>query len=538
MDEKDDIQADNAPSRDDNELDAISNHDDPQDTQSPQLEPSTSIAASMKTQPKRQLAIMIFVNLAQLIQMYPYGAGISSALSIATSFYYNDPSSTQIIPPEAEKQITHDAAWIAAAYPLTQGTFVLMGGRLGEVYGHKAILMGACAWWLVWNLASGFAPSLIALCIFRGLSGIGGGLITPNAVALLGVTFPPGKKRNIALACFGACAPVGAAGASLMATILVQLTEWKWAFFFIVILGAVVFSGMALTLPWDSPVDSKGSIDWIGAYLGVGGLILFNFVWNQAPGVGWTEAYIYILLIVSVLHLAAFMLWEAKFASSPILPFSIWQAPSFKLMLLVVFFSFMSLGIFLWYFSLIGLNIRQYSIIENGANYQPLTILGAAAAFLSAWLIPRLPAQYIIAIGNVALIVCNVLLATTPRHQTYWVMMFPATIIASFTVDLIFAAAQIIASGSVGKKHQGVAGSLIGTLLSYGLSTGLGFAGTVESYTNDGGRDLLGGYQHALYLAIGMAGFGLVASLLFLRMPKNTKEGWDEKVDGETEGVV
>ncbi|KAF2158714.1 hypothetical protein M409DRAFT_71505 [Zasmidium cellare ATCC 36951] len=480
---------------------------------------------------------MIFVNLAQLIQMYPYGSGISSAVSIATSLYYNVQTSTQIIPPEAEAQITHDAAWIAAAYPLTQGTFVLMGGRLGEVYGHKTVLMGACAWWLVWNLVAGFAPGVITLCVFRGLSGIGGGLITPNAVALLGVTFPPGRKRNLAMGLFGAMAPVGAAGASVVAPLLVQLTEWKWAFFLIVIVGVVVFSLMVVSLPWDRPVDGGGKIDWVGAYLGVGGLILFNFVWNQAPGVGWTEPYIYILLIVSLLHLAAFLLWEAKFAPSPILPFSIWKAPSFKLMLLIVFFSFMSMGIFLWYFSLIGLNIRHYSIIENGANYQPLTVLGTAAAFLSAWLIPRLPAQYIIAIGNVALIICNVLLATTPRHQTYWAMMFPAIICAAFTVDFIFAASQIIASGSVGKKHQGVAGSLIGTLLSYGLSTGLGFAGTVESYTNDGGRDLLGGYRHALYLAIGMAGFGLVSSLLFLRMPKNTKEGWDEKGD-ETGGVV
>lgn len=213
------------------------------------------------------------------------------------------------------------------------------------------------------------------------------------------------------------------------------------------------------------------------------------------------------------------------------------ESAFFKLMLLVVFFSFMSLGIFLWYFSLIGLNIRHYSIVEDGANYQPLTILGTAAAFLSAWLIPRLPAQYIIAIGNVALIVYNVLLATTPRHQTYWTMMFPAIICAAFAVDLIFAASQIIASGSVGKRHRGVAGSLIGTPLSYGLSTGLGFAGTAESYTNDGGRDILSGYRHALYLGIGMAGFGLVVSLLFLRMPKNTEEGWTEKTE-MPDGVV
>ena len=109
---------------------------------------------------------------------------------------------------------------------------MLMGGRMGAIFGHKRVLMAACAWWLIWQLVTGFAPNVITLCVFRGLSGMGGGFITPNAVALLGITFPPGKKRNTAMALFGAMAPVGAAGSSLFATILVQLTEWKWVFFF------------------------------------------------------------------------------------------------------------------------------------------------------------------------------------------------------------------------------------------------------------------------------------------------------------------
>lgn len=189
----------------------------------------------------------------------------------------------------------------------------------------------------------------------------------------------------------------------------------------------------------------------------------------------------------------------------------------------------MSIGIFIWYSTLFWLNIRHYSLIEAGANWQPLTILGTAANFLSAWLIPRLQAQYIIAIGNLALVACNTLLATAPPTLTYWAMMFPAVLLVSFTVDFIFAASQIIASGQVDKRRQGVAGSLIGTLLTYGLSTGLGFAGTIEVYTDNGGQDVLRGYRNAVYLAIGFAGLGFVGSILFLRVPKTTKEGWDDE---------
>jgi hypothetical protein len=103
--------------------------------------------------------------------------------------------------------------------------------------------------------------------------------------------------------------------------------------------------------------------------------------------------------------------------------------------------------------------------------------------------------------------------------------MFPAICVAAFSIDLIFASSHIIASGSVGREYQGVAGSLVGTLLTYGLSTGLGFAGTIEVYTNRGGEDTLKGYRSAVFFAVELAAMGLIGSLLFLRMEKNTKEG-------------
>lgn len=69
------------------------------------------------------------------------------------------------------------------------------------------------------------------MCIMSGLCGIGGGLMIPNIVALLGITFPPGKKRNLSFDLFGAMAPVGAAGGSLVGAVIIQLSNWKWLFF-------------------------------------------------------------------------------------------------------------------------------------------------------------------------------------------------------------------------------------------------------------------------------------------------------------------
>jgi MFS family permease len=111
--------------------------------------------------------------------------------------------------------------------------FFLIGGRFGDVYGHKNILLAGAVWWVVWSLASGFAKDIVTLSLFRGLTGIGGAFIVPNAVALIGNTFPPGKLRNISMGAFGAMAPVGAAGGTVFSAIFVQVTPWKWMFFFL-----------------------------------------------------------------------------------------------------------------------------------------------------------------------------------------------------------------------------------------------------------------------------------------------------------------
>jgi MFS family permease len=140
-----------------------------------------------------------------------------------------------------------------------------------------------------------------------------------------------------------------------------------------------------------------------------------------------------------------------------------------------------------------------------------------------------LDAQYILVIGSACTMVACILTATMPDKQQYWPQMFPAMTILSYGPDFIFTAAQIIASNSVKKHQQGIASSLIGTLVAYGQSTGIGFAGTVEAYTNNDGANLGDGYRHALYLGIGLAGISILIAICFIRIPKDAREGWGDE---------
>ena len=293
------------------------------------------------------------------------------------------------------------------------------------------------------------------------------------------------------------------------------------------LLGAVVFGSLYMVLPKENPMCKGEPMDWFGGFLAMGGLILFNFVWNQAPTAGWSKPYEIALLIVSIFFFIAFFFWERKF-SHPILPGSIWKAPSFFPLILVVLLSFMSYGTFIWYLVAWQQNIRHWSVLSLSAGMFPLAIAAAFAAWLAAFLVRKIAAQWIMALGAVAILIAQIILATMPEQQIYWAQVFPATTIQSFCPDFIFTAASIIACNSVRRSEQGFAGSLVATTQVYATSIGLGFAGIVEVHTNHGGADPVRGYRSALYFGIGIAVVALLLSVFWVRMPKDTREGWGE----------
>lgn len=213
------------------------------------------------------------------------------------------------------------------------------------------------------------------------------------------------------------------------------------------------------------------------------------------------------------------------------MPLDIWTAPSFLPLVLVVFFSVMSYGIALWYMVAWQQIIRQWSTLNFAIGLLPHAVFGGLAAPVAAWLISRIAAQWILAFGALVVLLSSILLVTMPAQQLYWTQVFPATILMALCPDFMSTAAQIVTTNSVRRYEQGIAGSLISLLQLYGASIGLGFAGTVESNTNNNGTEVLAGYRGALYFAIGLAAAALAIDMLFVRVPKDEREGWTNEED-------
>ncbi|KAI2622363.1 MFS general substrate transporter [Hypoxylon sp. NC1633] len=422
------------------------------------------------------------------------------------------------------------ANWLGASYPLTQGTFVLVSGRFGAVYGHKNMLLLGSFILVVFTLACGFCDNFVAFNVMRAVSGIGGAFIMPNAVAMIGITNPPGFARNLSLAFFGASAPIGSYLGALITGGFLGSASLVWMFVFIALVSLAFTVTLWTLLPREVPVDRYGKIDWIGSVLALGGLIVFNVVWNQAPASGWANPIIVSTLIISVALFIAYYVWDHYFATDPIMPLSMFKARSMTPLILVVLMNFMATGALLWYTVIWLQEIRHWTPMQFAIGWTPFGFGGAAGTFLAAYLIPRVPAQWILALGTSCMLVATVLIATMPEQQSYWYQVFPSTIMSSLCPDLVYTAAQIIASNSVSRKQQGVAGSLIGSLLLYGSGLGLGFASTVESEVGKS-HDMVTGYRGALYFAVGLCITALILDIGFVRLVHDNREGWEDPAD-------
>ncbi|KAL4782458.1 major facilitator superfamily domain-containing protein [Aspergillus varians] len=469
----------------------------------------------------RQLVVTTLIVVSNLVQMIVNFAGVAGGRIFSESMHVKPTYAT----------------WIAASYGLTQGTFVLMSGRLGDVYGHRKMLLGGGAWLVLCCFLSTFCyNNFFAFVTMRALAGVGGASIMPNAVAMITITNPPGRVRNLSLGFFAASAPLGGYLSALFLGAFLENTHWRWFFIFVACLGAMTFIPLWVLSRNRVTSARNEKIDWIGAALGTSSLILFNFVWNQAPSVGWTTPYEIALLIISLILFALFIIWEHK-TPHPMMPPEIFKAPSFAVLVLVILLDYMAVGTVLWYQILWLQDVWHWSTLQFAIGWTPFVICGTGAACLAAWLIPRLAAQWILALGTVTVMVSTVLMATVPQEQSYWAQVFPSVVLFSFCPDLVYAAGQIIASNTVRRNQQGVAGSIIGTLNLYGNSLGLGFASTVEVQIARATGDAITGYRAALYFGVAISAVALLLDVAFVRRVKDDREGWDE-ADGDADQDV
>ena len=213
--------------------------------------------------------------------------------------------------------------------------------------------------------------------------------------------------------------------------------------------------------------DAVRELDLIPAIVGITGLVLFNFAWNHAPIVGWQSPYIIVTLILGILLFPFFIYLEVKVARNPLLPLDVFTSDN-AFVLGCVACGWSNFGVWVYYLWQILEEIRGASPLLITAYLAPLAISGMIAAITTGFLLARLRPAWVMIIALCAFLTGTILVATLPPNQTYWAQIFVTAIVAPFGMDMSFPSATLVVSDSVDKAHQGIAASLVNTVVSSG----------------------------------------------------------------------
>lgn len=467
-------------------------------------------------------------------------------------------------------------SWLPAAYSLGAGTFILIAGRLGDMFGHKLMFVLGFSWFGMWSFIAGlssYTKSVEFFIVCRFFQGIGPAFVLPSGVAILGQTYESNEQRKqVTFSAFAACAPSGFILGALFASLFAQLSSWEYAWYVMGIVCVIIAVLGYLLIPDHKKYDSQenassekseeeegrgksqkessdkskkqGSdksekegpgenkkessqkdqkedadnkkFDWLGSITGVSALVLTNIAFNQAPSVGWHRDYVIALIVIGLLLLVAFIYIELRIASAPLIPRLLFTR-EVAYVLGCISAGWSSFGIWMLYWWQFLENLRGQTPLLSTAQFTTVAISGALASTLTGFLLHFHVKSGILMVGSMcAFILGLILFALTPVNQTYWALTFVSLLVMPFGMDISFPAGNLVLSDSVPSHLQGAAASLVNTLLNYSISIGLGIAGTVEAHVNPSGKPLLEGYRAAIYTGIALAGTGVLISLVLV----------------------
>src|ERR1700751_5624782 len=214
--------------------------------------------------------------------------------------------------------------WVITAYSIVFGGFLLLGGRLADLFGRRRLFMAGLLLFTVSSLLNGLAWSEGSLIAFRCLQGLGGAMMSPAALSILTTTFEEGRDRNRALGIWGAVAGSGGAAGVLLGGVLTSAFSWPWIFYVNVPVGVAVIA----VSPWlvrESRADLPNRyFDFAGAATITAGLMLLVYAMTRATQHGWGTASTIGLLAASGVLIVSFFVIESR-TRAPLLPLRVFR---------------------------------------------------------------------------------------------------------------------------------------------------------------------------------------------------------------------
>ena len=368
-------------------------------------------------------------------------------------------------------------SWVIDAYVLAFGGLLLFGGRTGDLFGRRTMLIAGIALFTLASLAGGLATSQTWLIAARTVQGLGAAIASPTALSLIVTTFPEGHARHRAMAIYAAMSGAGGALGLLLGGALVDAASWRWVFFVNVPIGAALVILAPIVLP---KVDGHGGrLDVPGAFAVSAGMAAIVYGLIRAPGSGWTDRYTLAAFAVGVVLLGAFAVIEMRSREALIPPGFLRdrnRAGGFAVILLLGG-AMLSLLYFLTQFLQEHLH---YSSLVTGVAYLPIPFMVASSSLVVSKIIKHVGTRPFIVAGPLVAALGIFWASFISATSSYW-HVFGPLVVTGLGMGLTMVPVTVNAVSGVRHHEQGLASSLLNTAQQVGGSLGLAVLVTIAA---------------------------------------------------------
>ncbi len=413
-------------------------------------------------------------------------------------------------------------AWVVNAYLLTFGGFLLLGGRLGDLFGRRRLFLIGLALFTVTSLACGLAGSQEFLVVARAVQGLGGAIVSVVALSLIMTIFTDPAERAKAMGIFGFVLSGGGTAGVLLGGVLTDLFAWNWIFLVNLPIGIAVFLFSLSLLPNDKGDAGDRRLDIAGAVTVTAAVMLGTYAVINGNDNGWTSGVTLGLLAGAVALLAAFVTIEAR-VSSPLMPLGILRLHNVRVANVVG--ALMAAAMFGWFFlaALYLQLVLGYSPLEVGLAFLPTTlVMGFESIALSDRLVMRFGIKPPLVIGLTFFSIGLLWFTQAPADGDFVADVLPGMILMGIGGGITFNPLLLAAMGDVQPTEAGLASGIVNTAFMLGGALGLAVLVAVADSRTDSLRSggdgpleaLTGGYHAAFFVAAAFAATGALLGLL------------------------
>ncbi len=459
---------------------------------------------------------------------------ILGVIAIAQLMVVLDATIVNIALPSAQQDLGFgdDARqWVVTAYALAFGSLLLIGGRLGDLFGRKWAFIGGLIGFAVASAVGGAADSFGVLVAARAAQGVFGAVLAPSALGLLTTIFTDPAERGKAFGVFGAVAGGGAAVGLLLGGVLTEFLSWRWCLY-VNLLFALPTAVFAFRLLVNEAQQDRPRLDLLGTATASAGLFALVYGFSNSETNSWGHPVTILMLAASVVLLTAFVVVERRVAH-PLLPLRVitdrTRGGSY-LAIGIAGIAMFAVFLFLTYYLQ---QTKGFSPIETGLAFLPMTAaIVATSTTVNIKLLVKVGPRPLMTLGMVLGALAMVWLAQLERGSSYAGHVLPSLLVMGVGMGSIFAPAFSSATFGVDRHDTGVASAMVNTMQQIGGSIGTAllssiFASAVTSYSGSHARTpqlmadaAVHGYTVAFWVAAGVFAFGAVVIATLMRSVK------------------